>query len=187
MNVHELIWDSTRTDLLAVVDYDLGGFDDSAFWRGTPIENPSSLSEVKLYIDDDLPHSDVVGNPLSWQIVSGRFKTHIESLVEPGCVQFLPVALRKKSASETIHDFYVMNVLKHLPALDREKSVFTATSDGMIEYVTKCVVQADRLDQSKIFRLSECPDSIYFSDDLAHSLDGSDMRGIAFICCSVSN
>ncbi len=85
-----LLCDADRGDLEAVDDYEFGGFDLTLFWTGDVFEGLIP-KEVKIRLGEGKP-SDLLGNPMSWLIISKRLR----AILEPICqaeVQFIPVTL----------------------------------------------------------------------------------------------
>lgn len=102
MNVHELIANSGQPDFASILDYELGDFDDSCFLDGCQLVSPEALSHVKLYVEDSPSLPDLVGNPLSWQIVSWRLKSHLEGFIDGNDADFFPIVLKYLPKHEAV-------------------------------------------------------------------------------------
>lgn len=185
MNVHCLMWDSSRTDLVTIVDYVIDDFDATVFWRGETLDDIQQLSRVTLLADSDGELPDLMGNPLSWHIVSARLKSHVEAYAGADAIQFIPVVLTTQSDGRTVGGFDIMNVTQCVSALDGDQSSFTETTDGRIRIVHKFVLRASALGGLHVFRLTEFRNAVFFSDELARSMNGCGFKGVAFLRCDV--
>lgn len=178
---HILAFDSDRDDLVTVADYELGGFDIVSFWRGSPLMTgiPESL---RIYVDNDMKVlPDYMGNPLALPICSQRFSEHLVSYASSD-IELHSAPLFRSGADERLGGYVMVNAVRKVPCLDVERSQVGYAQDGSLSAVFKYTIASRKVPADMhIFRVAEHPYSILFSDELAQSLRGKGMSGVAFI------
>lgn len=179
-NYHCLTFDSTRKDLLSVVDYEMGDFKLTNFWGGK--QNISLSDSVQLFIDSTGNSPDLMGNPVSWLICSEKLISLISSVTSDG-FEIYDAPLFDSKTKKTVAGYSILNVYKKIPCLDLEKSSVDWSSDHKeITAVYEHVFCKDKIPEDcHIFRPSEWPFSVVLSDKLAKSFIGKDLTGVAFI------
>ena len=105
------------------------------------------------------------------------FNAHAVSVLSPlmgSAVELLPLRCEEG-------EFWVLNVLRVLDCLDRERTVFTYFPDGSMKGVIKIFFHAGCLEDRHIFRLPIHNYSrIYVSQVFKDLVDEHDLRGLRF-------
>ena len=105
------------------------------------------------------------------------FNAHAVSVLSPlmgSAVELLPLRCEEG-------EFWVLNVLRVLDCLDRERSVFTYWQNGKIKGVREYVFQTGCLEGRTIFRMPEDNYAIiYVSQVFKDLVDEHDLRGLNF-------
>jgi hypothetical protein len=137
---------------------------------------------------------DVVPNHLRLNVVSERARTVFQRLDPEGqLVQFLPVRLDYRG--KDLGEYYVMNLLKSLSALNREQSnlvLFTSLDVspqpvGTIKAIKRGVLNTADLEYAPhLFRLAEYPTWVLFSPVLQAELAAAGIAGFEFLPVSVA-
>lgn len=175
----QLTIDASRTDLMSVVKYDLADFDLTLFWGKGKIEKKLPES-VKLLVNKQAGREpDLLGNPISWHIASERLINFWKPEIETA-VQRFEAPLFDIQESDKISGYEILNPLKFVEALNKEKSVFLG------EIITEFVFDRQKVPSDcHIFRPVEFPEAIIVSDILVNRLVGMGLEGIAFIRCGM--
>lgn len=88
-----LLFDAHREALEVVDDCEMGDFDVRAFWTGREFTG-SIPDQVRIEISEGMT-SDLLGNPISWLIMSRRLREIVESVTFEN-VQFIPITVWRK-------------------------------------------------------------------------------------------
>jgi hypothetical protein len=113
-NFFVLTYDSDDDAAEVVADYEMGGFDLTTFWTGSPFAG-TIPDDVALFVRDGHP-SDYLANPISWPIVSDRFRELIEQM-DPPSTQFLDVPLYRVGTRERVRGYWLANITRCLPVV----------------------------------------------------------------------
>src|SRR5262249_41076769 len=162
-----LMPDANRADLEAVDDYEMGDFDLTRFWEGIPYLGDIP-KEVKIDLDTGKP-CDLLGNPMSWLIVSHRLQRVIEKL-SGDSVQFIPLIVWK--AKKPVDRYVLANPLKVVDAINSKKK-----KDVNIQRMSLSLSRIP--EDSHIFRLRHQENTIVISKELFELLYGKGYEGLA--------
>src|SRR5262245_36698079 len=136
--------DPDRDDLEAVDDYDVDPSLMEAFWEGTPIgEWPSGA--VKLCLNEG-EAADLLGNPISWVIVSSRLREVLKKTATES-IQIFPVAVTRGDKTSP-SDYFVVNLLHVVDAVAGD------SQDRSKLGINQIVLDAKRIPEGiELFRL----------------------------------
>ena len=173
-----LTFDSGRDYFMTVADYQINDFDVTLLWGKGMVE--ANISEsVKLFVNtESVQPADLIGNPISWHVCSERLISAWFSKIKND-VQLLKAPLYDLKTKEQITGFQILNPIKSLDVLDREKSTFVGSM--AIDFV---VDRSKIPDSVNIFRPIESSSDVIVSEELPNALIGKGYKGIAFIKCS---
>ena len=144
-----------------------------------------SPSIVRIFVefDDDTISVDYVANPLSWEFLSRRLVDYLWPSIKND-VQLFDAPLIDARTQGHVHDFLIVNVVRVIECLDIAASTIIKTDEGAIAAVTEIALRTSCIPADvHIFRPSEFPYAILFSAELAYSLSGKGLRGMAFSPC----
>jgi hypothetical protein len=178
---HTIMMDPNRDDLLSIIDYETDKIDLLKFWTDERL-NQKEVLEMRLIVDTkDDEISDVVGNPLSLLILSEKLISIISGFTKDD-VQFLkPNLMFDKN---TIDRFKIMHTIKSIECLDMENSGISSYGDSGISVIGHTAIFSSKVpEDTHIFRLKEDLNTIIVSDELAQSLVGKNINGLAFAQC----
>ena len=178
---YQLTFDTELATASSVDRYHMGDFDLTSLWGGQKI--PCKLpDQVKLFITgsiESLP--DFVGNPLSWLLVSRRFRDLIAKELE-NCCQFLDAPLYANSGNDYIKNFYLLNVLSVVDCVDKENSQIEYLNDGEIDFIVDLHINYDLIpDCIDIFRVKNSIGSVIISNKIVDLIRGKGLTGVALI------
>ncbi|NUQ40825.1 MAG: hypothetical protein HUU32_05470 [Calditrichaceae bacterium] len=182
---HELLFDSSRTDIMGVLDYDMKNFDLTKLWLGEKVKG-GIPKDVVLFVDNtNIEHTDYVGNPITWIIMSDKLINLMYGYIKDD-VEILDVNLFNQSESKYVKGFHVINPLRKIKCLDVEKSILSYPVDEEFKDLGFTVIKPvlkikDIPEHVHLFRLEEAKNIIIFSDSLAQSLRGKGINGVAFV------
>lgn len=132
---------------------------------------------------------DFVDNIHTVVIVSEKARKVLEAEGVRGeaVVEYLPFVLRDKKRKKVPGQFAVVNALRLVPCLDREKSVFE-TFPGSDEIVSTSVkrilLHAGRIPaDANLFRIAELPSQIAIRSDLVEKLKAAGCTGLSVLPC----
>lgn len=184
MIYHRLIFDSELQDLPTIQEYELAGFDMTSLWKGKEIA--SFPTDLRLVInakgDDQIP--DLVGNPISWFVVSDRLANILSANERAGDVQLIPAPLVRETDGAAVQGYQVLNPLKLVNCLDESESKFRRSARGTLASLERCVLNQHSIPSDvRLFRLGEMPRAVFVRDDVAKRTIGKGLLGLAFIRC----
>ncbi|HXF86679.1 MAG TPA: DUF1629 domain-containing protein [Anaerolineales bacterium] len=98
------------------------GFDNNLLNKGISVKDiwPSSFT---VFVSGTQP-VDYLSCGLNLEALSLPAKQVIEATVGPGSVEFLPVSIVNEDAQEPIRQYWILNVLSHIDALDWEHTMW---------------------------------------------------------------
>ena len=126
--------------------------------------------------------TEMLGNSYGWPIMSRRAIELLDGAIRNE-VQLLPVKVINKDTKEEIENYYVLNVLPFLDALDLEHSLHTYFTCGDIKVlsVMKYALRKEGVENHNIFRLKESPMSIFVSEHFKRIAEENKMLGLDFL------
>lgn len=182
-NFHILTLDSTRNDLMHVSDYDLNEIDITQFWTDGKIDDKISRSLVLKIDERGKEITDAVGNPLSLYIFSEKLVKILKPFFNDD-IQLIEANLLNDKNNNKVEGFKIIHVLKSISCLDIKKSEISYSDENEISIVGTITVIEKKIPVNlHIFRVEEDKNTIVVSDQLAHSLVGNKINGVAFIRC----
>lgn len=184
MYYHRLIHDSQLRNSPAIGRYELAGFDPTMLWKGCELDSfPSGLHlVVNAAPHEEIP--DLIGNPLSWFVVSDRLVDILTRNEQPG-LQVLPAPLVREADDSDVLGYQVLNPLHLVNCLKESESRFRRSPRGTLTSLDLCVLNLDSIPRDvAVFRLGEMPRAIFVSDEIAQGVRGKGIKGVAFIRCA---
>lgn len=184
MNYHRLIWDSELRNPPTITEYELAGLDPTSLWEGCEIDPfPSGLRLVVNAVADERA-PDLIGNPLSWFVASDRL-IELLSIGDRSDLQLLPAPLVREADGSRVPGYQVLNPLRVIPCFNESESTFRRSSRGTLASLDQCVLKLDAIPRDVgVFRLGEMPRAVFVSDQIAQSLRGNGLKGVALIRCN---
>jgi hypothetical protein len=184
--------DSTDSTSAYIIRGDENAIEESRFEQGEPIDDWQE--NTTLYAKGEHPSDFMLAGPASkWIIVSDEVRQIIEKH-DPTSTQFLKVKVLYDDTNEEVGLYWVVNVLRHIEALDWEHTVWGKTSDienkyPRDEYPTLYIMQealcAEALKNIDIFRLrvkSKPYSGIYISERIKIALEQAKAtKGLYFV------
>lgn len=176
---HILALDSTRTDLMIVDDYDIEKIDITKFWRNEKIYDSEKLL-LKVH-EEGKDITDAVGNPLSLFIFSEKLVNIINSFLSES-VQLLDANLFGKNGK--IKGFKIVHCIRAIRCLDINNSKVSYSDDNKLSIVGSVTILEKNIPKNiHFFRIEEDKNTVVVSDELAQTIVGKNINGIAFIKC----
>ncbi|MBN2817943.1 MAG: hypothetical protein JXP36_03190 [Bacteroidales bacterium] len=181
-NFNILTLDSTRDDLLSIEDYDFGSFELTKLWLPKKIDE--DISNIKFYTDNlNSDITDAVGNPLSLFIFSDKMINLLFPFLNEDA-QVISLELINNNTKDKIKGFNLLHPFKAFKCIDIKNSGVSYSGGNEISIVGDCVIREKEVPTDvHIFRVEEDKNTVIVSDELAKSLVGKDVNGIAFIRC----
>jgi len=124
----------------------------------------------------------VVGD--EWFCMSGQMKRIVETFSPEAC-EFLPIVLVDETAENRIVDYFIVNFLNYVHAIDKKRSTLMegetrfVLHGGDAYYLDRIVLQQSKL-VGAIGRVVGCWDIIYCRDDLRDALMKAGITSIQF-------
>src|SRR5262245_42403684 len=88
-------------------------------------------ADLAARFSDDEPEgmklTDWVSNPFGWLLISGRFKQLLEDVGAPA-VEYLPIKMKNHKGRLASADYWIVNFLVLIGAVDRERSAFEVSA-----------------------------------------------------------
>lgn len=179
---HIITYNTNDPEEQVVEKYEKGNFNYNLLKIGIPYQD-TIPAEVKLYIDSRSHPTDFLANPLSWPIVSEKFLKMIKVYARDD-IQVFDAPVFDNNTRKPVKGFYILNVVKLIRAVDFKHStvMWEDKIKKKFKIIIKYVFQSKKIPVNvHIFRPAEDPFGVFFSDELATSLIGKGLKGIAFI------
>lgn len=138
---------------------------------------------VQLFYEDPVARkTDLVGGIQTFIVVSARFRG---VLTEAGvtAVEYHPARLVCSADGATDDDYWVLNVLAKVTALDWERAdveVFPGTTD-VVSWVERLALREEALQGHHLVRLAEVPPLVLVSADLKRRIETAGLSGVGFL------
>lgn len=160
-----------------VDDYNYFGFINENHWDDKVFDGKELLNnwvspKVKLYRTKKYPLGDIVSLTTLNPAINVNV---IEILKDIFCnnVELLPIVFDEQ--------YYLMNVINLLDALDEEKSEFKRYSSGKIMYCTKYVFREDIIRNIHIFKIPQFPKTdILVTEGFVKLVQDNNLKGFEF-------
>ncbi|HYO53975.1 imm11 family protein [Archangium sp.] len=122
---------------------------------------------------------DFIPNISSVLVISSRAKEMLEAEGLREGMEYLPVTVLDKRGRPTKSRYYLANVLRKVPCMDRGNSEFVPGSDDEILIVERLKLQEERIPrEARLFRLGECPEVIIIRSDLLQRIQDEKLTGL---------
>lgn len=125
---------------------------------------------------------DLVEETLSLFLISGRFKCILEEYGTKN-IEYLPVKMKNHKGKIVAEDYWVVNFLVLIEAVDRKQSLFEvdAGEEDKI-YIFHRLILLESVEKSgpPIFRLKEQPQTILIREDLMQRVAKAGLVGMRF-------
>ena len=126
---------------------------------------------------------DTVDNAFGWILVSGACKAALDAVPDDD-VEFLPVTIRNHRGRVASDDYWIVNVLRLVEAVDRQRSEFEpdAADPSQIFRIDRLVLDPSVVaDGPPLFRLAERPRLVLLRADLAEQVEAAGLTGNVFV------
>jgi hypothetical protein len=143
-------------------------------------------SDLAARFSDNEPEgmklTDWVSTAFGWLLISGRFKQLLE---DSGtfAVEYLPIKMKNHKGRLASADYWIVNFLELVPAVDRDRSVFevdAAEDDKIFEFERLVLLDEVEARGPVIFRLKEQPVLIMVREDLVARIRSVGFTGLQF-------
>lgn len=124
--------------------------------------------------------TDWVPTPFGWLLISGRFKAILEAMGAPN-VEYLPIKMVNHKKRLASPDYWIVNFLVLIEAVDRSRSVFdvdAAEDDKIFSFDKLVLLDAVESKGPLIFRPKEAPRLVLVRSDLAERIQGDGLTGL---------
>ena len=171
--------DETNPNAAICTEYELRSIDRYDVRKCNAVD-PWPDDVTFYYSGGDL--EDWLGNVLGWLILSSRAVAIFDELAGSD-IQWLPVTIVNRQTGETIDDYKVLNVLKCLPAMNRELSTYIAYPEtpAYSFNVIRLVLDAQQVKGTHLFRLGEQDVIVLISEELCQRLEGIQATGFRYL------
>lgn len=184
-NFHIPVFDTSKEDLLSISNYDIEGKYLIDLWNTNELD--FDINKFNFYIDNKYnPKSDIIANPLSLLIFSDRIINIIKPLIKND-VKLVDINIVNDKNGEFVKGYKLIHPLKSISCLNKDKSNISLDEEGNLSLLGNCTLDKNKIDDKiNIFRLKEDDSTIIFSDNLAKSLIGKEIYGLAFLRCKTT-
>lgn len=180
-----LVFHSNKPTMRHIENYEIDHaiFDYQAVMRGIPFQGTIPES-VRLFVYDsnDLL-ADHLANPLGWTVISDRLVKYLWPMIS-NCVQLLPAPLYDHSGT-AIPGYHIVNVIKVIDCIDRQKSPKQLDRYGGFIMPTEACIDPNRTGGAHMFKFIELSgqvdSGVTCSYELVRSLEGMGFTGLACI------
>jgi uncharacterized protein DUF1629 len=148
--------------------------------EGVPLPRPKRPPRL-IYKHKTARRTDYPSGVMPFPVVSQRFRKLLDEFGDP--LEFHPVQVvyAGDAESEDGDPYSMLNILRNVEALDREKSgVVTVPGTAIVVRVKRLVVRADALAGRHIVRLAEMPSLILTSARLRAAVTERKLTGTRF-------
>ncbi|WP_299434331.1 DUF1629 domain-containing protein [uncultured Maribacter sp.] len=128
-------------------------------------------------IDDYISEYDILPTFTS-PLVSTKFKNTFEDLIGKNDAQFLSSTIFDEKGNKN-DSFYVFNILKTIPMLDKERSIYEVDEDGFYS-IKKAYFIPDGL-KTSIARMEEHKSYIIVKEEFKRRCEEANLKGVNFI------
>lgn len=131
--------------------------------------------------------TDYMGNVYGWPILSEKAAKLFSGLIKND-IQMLPIKILNKDTRQAIDEYFVLNILSLIEALDLENSVYNyVITEGKKELaVIKYGIKETKVIDHHIFRLKESPFAIFVSKEFKKVAEDNTMLGMEFLKVKMS-
>lgn len=142
-------------------------------------------SEVEFQLSKEygIKLADSIPNVILKIIVSERLKSLIEAQVKPEDVEFFPIKIRNQKKRLVDKPYYLMNVLRIISCVDRNKSDFDMDDiiKDQVDYFRRLALDESKIPaDAKLFRLAEKLNLIVVREDFGEAVLDGECTGIIF-------
>lgn len=121
----------------------------------------SYLSNFQFKLKQMGCEGDFLANNLGWLIVSDKVKNMAQECGATDLIQMIPFPIERYVKIETSKNYFLLNVLKKIPCMDRKRSEFREkvndAGERYISAIHRLVLNAASIAKdTSIFRLQEC-------------------------------
>ena len=136
------------------------------------------ITDEKAPITEDFPPRDI-HESAKFTLFSRKFIDTLSNL-DIENIEYLPAEVTDQATNKTL-DYSVANIVKRITALDEEKSDFIFDSHGNIMGVGEMVFDESKIQNHKIFLLSEVPSLIIVHESIKNAVESENLTGFLFI------
>lgn len=178
-NYYQITFNPENEELLSVSDYNLSGFDVIKSWNAGAIDVPKNI-ELWINPSANAP-ADLVGNPLSWLIVSMKFADAIHLNIASHA-QLIQVDLKYKYSNSPAQKYFLLHPTAEYGCLHREKSDISVSKSGRVSIVGKLSILTSNIPENvHVFRIQESPGNILIPERIAEVVIQNRFTGISLI------
>lgn len=170
---YRLVADAEHFGWLGVMNSRMGPL--ALLVEGRSLRDVWITPEVERVIDDELPAGDLGDFPFMAAVptLSGAAVSALQGIIGTEA-EFLPVSCPEG-------EFYVLNVLNVVDALDESASVVRRYSDGRIMDVIEPVFRVEKVAGSNVFKIPQTPRApVFVTQAFVDSVSRAGLRGFRF-------
>jgi len=132
-----------------------------------------NVDKIDSYLDD----YDILPS-IGITLISKKFASLINHLINKE-IQFFDVIIFDNNKNSNIN-FVALNLLKVIPILDKEKSVFDVDEDNYYD-IHKFYIKSNSLEDYSIVRMEEHKSYIIVSEEFKKRCEEANLKGVEFI------
>jgi len=158
------------------------GYFDYLIKEGKQLVN---LPEIKFYYSSKvstLKSEYLINYNIDWPIIHQTVKDEFEKQGIQSLIQYIPITLADIDTDEEIHEYYAMNILTHIEAIDLEKSEYDYDEEFNHYWFKPRSIYLDEsaCEGYDIFRLSKNTSHIYVSQKIKDIIEANNWVGFNF-------
>lgn len=183
MRYFKLVYDFENDDDYVIVKSSNKAEDyDSKIVKGEVIENWDKDIKFEYNVEDGKILSDYLASDNGWVIVSKKFRDVMKEIGGED-IQYLDINIMNSKTKEEDNTYKVVNVTKHLEALDLENSVydFFELDDEKILSVEKYALKQDVIKNYNIFKLNDETIPVFVSEKVKDIVEENSLIGFQFL------
>lgn len=188
MEYFKLMYDYNHSDGYAMCDKaELHGMNDRCVDRGMPLAQNWIKPDFTYQLDEGEILSDYLCNVKSWLMVSKRFVQATYDYMGES-VEYLPVKLINRTTDEICEDYFILNVVNIVSALDfdhSDYSVFNVPNIPPFYSIKKYALLSDQIGNHHIIKLKEDTVPIFISKSLKSTITKHHLTGFDFLQVAV--
>ncbi len=183
MRYFKLVYDFENDDDYAIVkSSDKANKYDREIVKGEFVKNWDKDIKFEYSVEDGKILSDYLASDNGWDIVSKKFRDVMKEIVGEN-IQYLDINIINNKTKEEDNTYKVVNVTKHLKALDLKNSVydFFELDDEKILSVEKYALKQDVIKNDNIFKLNDETIPIFVSEKIKDIIQENSLIGFQFL------
>lgn len=170
-----------KRDVYFVYDEEQNELSNNIFNQGEEIWVSKPLLFSVDKIDSYINNYDILPT-YNAPLVSKRLKNNFEDLENDKQIQFINVAISDKKGNIN-NDYYLLNVLKVVPCMDMEKSIYDLKTYGKtaVTQIKKLYIISNGLKNYDIIRMKEKKAYIIVTEEFKKRCEATKLKGLDFV------